>query len=122
MWFPSQFHLSIARCLLFAEMAFVLKYPENNGRTDGADPWSIRQTGVYQSFDVTTKTSVWILINPRQNTAADNRLKDLLCSRDKFPTMEGRKPLVGLMVLSTYFGNWRTYMAFYEKEELRMVS
>ena len=114
--------MSIARCLLFAEMAMILKYPENNGRTDGADPWSIRQTGVYQSFDVTTKTSIWILINPRQNTAADKRLKDLLSSQDKFPAIEGQLPLIGLMVLSTYFGNWRTYMAFYEKEELWMVS
>ena len=103
-------------------MAMVLKYPENNGRTDGADPWSIRQTGLYQSFDVTTKTSVWILINPRQNTAADKRVKDLLGSRERFAAIEGQLPLVGLMVLSTYFGNWRTYMAFYEKEELRMVS
>ena len=103
-------------------MAFVVKYPENNARTDGADPWSIRQTGVYQSFDVTTKTSVWILINPRHNTTAEKRLKDLLSSEEKLSTMEGQLPLVGLMALSTYFGNWRTYMAFYEKEELRMVS
>lgn len=102
------------------EMAFVVKYPENNARTDGADPWSIRQTGVYQSFDVTTKTSVWILINPRHNTTAEKRLKDLLSSEEKLSTMEGQLPLVGLMALSTYFGNWRTYMAFYEKEELRM--
>ena len=114
--------MSIARFLLFAEMAFVLKYPENNGRTDGADPWSIRQTGVYQSFDATTKTSVWILINPRQNTAADDRLKELLSSRERFAAVEGQQPVLGLMVLSTYFSNWRTYMAFYEKEELRMVS
>ncbi len=114
--------MSILSYLLFAEMAIVLKYPENNGRTDGADPWSIRQTGVYQSFDVITKTSVWILINPRQNTLADNRLKDLLGSREQFSAIEGQQPLISLMVLSTYFGNWRTYMAFYEKEELRLVS
>lgn len=114
--------MSIARCLLFPEMAFVLKYPENNSRRDGADPWSIRQTGVYQSFDVTKKTSIWILINPRQGTAADKTLKDLLSSQEKFSAMEGQQPLIGLMVLSMYFGNWRTYMAFYEKEELRMVS
>ena len=103
-------------------MAFLVKYPENNGRTDGADPWSNRQTGVYQSFDIIAKTLVWILINPRQNTAADKRLKDLLGFRERSAAMEGQLPLIGLIVLSTYFGNWRTYMAFYEKEELRMVS
>ena len=112
----------IARCSPLAEMALTLKYPEHNGRTDGADPWSFRQTGVYQSFDVTTKTSIWLLINPRQGTAADKRLKDLLGSRENFTITEGQLPLIGLMVLSTYFGNWRTYMAFYEKEELRVVS
>lgn len=37
------------------EASFVVKYPEHNGRSEGADPWSIQQTGVYQSFDTATK-------------------------------------------------------------------
>ena len=103
-------------------MAFVLKYPENNGRSDGADPWSNRQTGVYQSFDSETKTSLWILLNPRPQSAADNRIQDLLSAgADSFLHLQEQRPLVGLIALSTYVLNWRTYMAFYEKEELRMV-
>ena len=99
-----------------------MKYPENNGRTDGADPWSIRQTGVYQSFDTATKTSIWILLNPREKTAAENRIKGLLNTQDGFSDPRGQPPLLGLIVLSMYLNNWRTYMAYYEKEELRMVS
>ena len=105
----------------FAEMAFVLKYPEHNGRSDGADPWSIRQTCVYQSFDPSTETSLWMLLNPRQNTAADTRIRGLLNAPEGFPHLHQKPPLIGLVVLSTYFANWRTYMAFQEKEELKMV-
>ena len=103
-------------------MAFVLKYPEYNGRTDGGDPWSNRQTGVYQSFDSNTKTSLWILLNPRPQSAADSRIKGLLSGgADGLPHPQEQRPLVGLIALSTYILNWRAYMAFYEKEELRMV-
>ena len=102
-------------------MAFVLKYPEHNGRSDGADPWSIRQTCVYQKFDPSTRASLWILLNQRQHTAADSRIKSLLDVPESFPHLQQEPPLIGLIVLSTYFANWRAYMAFYEKEELRMV-
>ena len=104
-------------------MAFVLKYPENNGRSDGANPWSNRQTGVYQSFDCKTQTTLWILLNPRSESAADSRVKHLLSKgADGFLHLQGQGALVGLIVLDTYILNWRTYMTFYEKEELEMVS
>ena len=104
-----------------AEMTFVFKYPEHNGRSDGADPWSIRQTGVYQSFDPLTLISLWMLLNPRQSAAADTRIREILNEPDGFPHLQQQPPLIGLVVLSTYFANWRTYMEFYEKEELKMV-
>lgn len=102
-----------------AEVTFVFKYPEHKGRSDGADPWSIRQTGVYQSFDPLTTTSLWILLNPRQNAAADTRIRGMLNEPEGSPHQQ--PPLIGLVVLSTYFANWRTYMEFYENEELKMV-
>ena len=105
-------------------MTFIIKYPENNGRSDGANPWSNRQTGVYQSFDSKTQTTLWILLNPNPQSAADSRIKELFRTRpDGFPHLhlQEQRPLVGLIVLSSYMLNWRTYMAFYEKEELRMV-
>ena len=103
-------------------MAFILKYPENNGRSDGANPWSIRQTGVYQSFDSKSQTTLWILLNPKPQSAADDRIKDLFSvGAGGFLRLQGQHPVIGLIVLSSYILNWRTYMAFYEKEELRMV-
>lgn len=103
-------------------MAFIVKYPENNGRSDGANPWSNRQTGVYQSFDSKTQTTLWILLNPKPQSAADSRIKDIFSAgADGLLHLQEQRPLVGLIVLSSYILNWRTYMAFYEKEELRMV-
>ena len=113
--------LSAIGAKTFSEIALILKYPEHNGRIDGADPWSIRQTAVYQSFDPLTGASLWILLNPRQNAAADNRIKSLLERSEDFLYLHGHPPLIALVVLSTYFVNWRAYMAYYEKEELRMV-
>ena len=104
-----------------AEITFVFKYPEHNGRIDGADPWSIRQTGVYQSFDPLTTTSLWMLLNPRQNAAADTRIKEMLNEPEGSPHLHHQPPIIGLVVLATYFANWRTYMEFYEIEELKMV-
>lgn len=101
----------------------ILKYPEDNGRGEGADPWSIRQTGVYQRFESETRTSLWILLQPKQQTAADSRIKNLLIANTKGDSfeLEEQPPLVGLITLSTYFANWRAYMAYYEKEELTLV-
>lgn len=103
-------------------MALVLKYPESNGRTDGADPWSIRQTGVYQSFNIKSKSALWILLNPRHGNAADERVRHMLNAQEIMPSLRCQSPLIGLVVLSTFLINWRSYMAFYEEEELRMVS
>ena len=106
---------------MIEEMTFVLKYPERNGRIDGADPWSIRQTGVYQKVNPWSKTSLWILLNPRQNTAANARIENLLKSQEIHSSLQWQPMLLGLIVFSVYFTNWRAFMEFSEKEEMRMV-
>ena len=104
-----------------AEITFVLKYPESNGRTDGPSPWSLRQTGLYQKFEPLAKRSLWVLLNPTPNSIADQKVFDLLeqYSGSMKPRQEPR--LLGLLLLSAYFRNWRTYMAYYEEKELRIV-
>ena len=105
------------------EIACVLKYPERNGRTDGPSPWSLRQTGTYQKFDPVTRKSLWILLNPNCNASADQRVRGLVQeSSNSKKLQKAPPPLIGLVPLAIYFRNWRSYMAFYEEEELRMVS
>ena len=103
------------------EIALVIKYPEYNGRTDSSNPWSIRQTGIYQSCDLTTHTSLWILLNPKYQSNADSRVKSLLDAGDGWPKLQIRPPLLGVVVLAAYAVNWRAYMAFFDAGILRVV-
>jgi hypothetical protein len=44
------------------ELCYNLRFVQHNGRTEG-DPWSLRQIGVYQKYEGTTRRSVWIFIS-----------------------------------------------------------
>ncbi|KAL6714394.1 hypothetical protein ACLMJK_007817 [Lecanora helva] len=103
----------------FGEVAVVFKYPENNRRHEGLDAWSIRQIGVYQSFSWKSHTSFWLSLNPKHDSAADGKIKRLLMQPVDSMRYQHQPLLIALVVLSTFFNNWRSLMAFYEKEELR---
>jgi hypothetical protein len=45
------------------EVCYTFRYMEKNGRTSG-NPWSLRQTGVYQQTHLETGRSTWILLQP----------------------------------------------------------
>ncbi|KAF2810676.1 uncharacterized protein BDZ99DRAFT_286872 [Mytilinidion resinicola] len=56
----------------------MIRYMEKNGRI-GYNPWSLRQTGVYQKTDLQTGHSTWVLLQPPQSFVA--RLRDHLGHR-----------------------------------------
>ena len=98
---------------------FRLKYPENNGRREGVGSWCIHQTVVYQNFGETTKTSIWLLLDPRIDAVAENRLRLLMNTQDSLFTFEKEPPLLGVVVLSAYFTNWQVgYGKIYEPRSL----
>ncbi|KAF2820862.1 hypothetical protein CC86DRAFT_386898 [Ophiobolus disseminans] len=43
-------------------------YVEQHGRPKPKDPWSFRRYAVYQHYSQSTRTSSWILIQPREET------------------------------------------------------
>lgn len=45
------------------EFCYNIKYITRNNRTQG-DPWSLRQTGIYEKYDVDTGRSTWIVLSP----------------------------------------------------------
>lgn len=45
------------------EICYNLRYLERNGRSRG-DAWSLRQTGIYHSYDSKVGNSVWIILQP----------------------------------------------------------
>ncbi|KAF3911497.1 hypothetical protein ABW20_dc0107160 [Dactylellina cionopaga] len=51
----------------FGECCYLLKYVELHDRPTEKDrPWAIRQVGVYQRYDFTTKRSICVLVRPPQ--------------------------------------------------------
>ena len=50
-----------------SELAYIYQFMEKNGRNRG-DPWSLRQTGVYQQATFKSHQSVWIFLQLSKST------------------------------------------------------
>ena len=60
------------------EFCYNVKYVARNGRPQ-RNPWSIRQTGIYERHNLHTGESVWIILEPSER--AHRRLKEATTSR-----------------------------------------
>ncbi|KAK2865047.1 hypothetical protein FQN49_003963 [Arthroderma sp. PD_2] len=47
----------------YHELCYTIRFYEKNGRPSG-NPWSLRQTGIYQQLDMSTGKSTWIFLQP----------------------------------------------------------
>ncbi|XTI91235.1 hypothetical protein V2W45_1471055 [Cenococcum geophilum] len=103
------------------EISYTFKYPERRGRPSG-EPWSIRQTAVYQGIDHQSKHSCWILLHPKYKSVAGVRLKDALSMDGRAQELVAQPLQQHIMLISAYFANWRDYMEHYEEELLSIVS
>jgi len=99
------------------EIFYTFRYPQFKGNQN--EPWVLRQTGVYHRYDIHSKSSLWILINPIPDSAAEQRVtKCLYNHQDKI----SRNPLwLHSIIHASYFGNWRQYLAAYERLLLPIV-
>jgi hypothetical protein len=77
---------------------------EKNGRNWGS-PWSLRQTAVYQRFDIKSKKSAWILMQP--STHIRDWLENNLSGIDK---LDESFMLLHLLFLSSMEENWTDYL------------
>ncbi|PQE23801.1 Mg2+ transporter -like Zinc transport protein [Rutstroemia sp. NJR-2017a BBW] len=60
-----------------AEICYNLRYIDRNGKSQ--NPWSLRQMGIYEQYDLVNQRSRWILLHPSEN--ACRRLEELLEQR-----------------------------------------
>ncbi|OCK78099.1 hypothetical protein K432DRAFT_406761 [Lepidopterella palustris CBS 459.81] len=100
------------------EIAYIFKYPERKEKTDGGDPWSIRQTGVYHRHDMTKNHSIWILLHPVPDSAGERGLTELLKIPHSRPSLLQNPLLIHGLLFSTYIHKWRDYMTYYEEKLL----
>jgi hypothetical protein len=104
-----------------AEASYVFKYPERRAG-DTAEPWSIRQTGVYYKHSGTASSTVFVILHPMYESSAEVRLSGSLGEKGS-PQRVSVQPLdQHVLLIRTYFQNWREYMLFYEDKVMEMVS
>ena len=101
--------------IILLEVAYMFKYPERNGRTDGADPWSLRQMAVYQQHNRYTGQDTWIVLMCRHRSLVWDRLVHLL--RPGVPTISSTltSPRLHEELLTCHISDWRPYMLHYEE-------
>jgi len=85
-------------------------YVEPSGRPNGRDPWSFRQTGVYQRYDGQGTGTVSVLLHPKLNSAAQKKIES--STQNEFdPHALARSPLsIHLFILKSYIPYWTDFL------------
>ncbi|RDW60750.1 hypothetical protein BP6252_12133 [Coleophoma cylindrospora] len=95
------------------ELCYILQYVERNGRNHG-DPWSLRQSGVYQQSRGNQQASVWIILQLSRH--ARQCLEDYMRNTDLSNRDYDDDPMhIHLHILLATSGNWCDYVPGFEK-------
>lgn len=100
------------------ECVFVLKYPEKTFRKD-YEPWSIRQSALYQCHKRRDRRYVYLLISPIQDSAAEKAIFEWIDNVDA--RHDCHPAIIGEVLWKTYFDNWKEYLNHYEKKLWALV-
>jgi hypothetical protein len=102
------------------EVCYNIRYIEPNGRQKG-NPWSLRQTGVYQRLDVSEQRSTWVVLQPSKHARANLipylEGKDAGNIRCKVTALH-----VHFVFLYSGIRNWHAYVEYAEAQLRRYVS
>ncbi|KAF2738921.1 hypothetical protein EJ04DRAFT_560183 [Polyplosphaeria fusca] len=97
------------------EFAYQLMYIEPNGRKSPKDPWSFRQTVVYHGYDSLHDRNRIIVLHPKENSAAQEKLESVATSRER--DILATHPLnVHLLIISSYMIHWPNHSESLAKE------
>jgi hypothetical protein len=91
------------------DLSYQYKYVEKNNRRQG-NPWSIRQTGVYHSYSASSDSNLFILLHPNEESRLQKRVEATLTTPSAMIPLHQSPLKLHLLVLSTYFSNWRWYL------------
>lgn len=87
-----------------SELSYLHQYVEQNGRSHG-DPWSLRQTGIYQQVNAEHRRSVWIFLQLSRSTR--RQLEPVLHSQSN--SSDSFMILHSILLLATV-DNWGKYV------------
>ena len=84
------------------------------------DPWSIRQAGVYQRYDLTLQRSIWILLQPSAELQV--QLRDSACRFQDTNSLETQNLIdIHVLLVSCATERWGSYIEYLEDVCVAMV-
>jgi len=111
--------------LIIVECAYGFRYVERNHRENAMrdnpdyDPWSVRQSAIYQQYDSARDRVTFILISP--SATMTRNLEEAVC---RSRTRKKRLNAFDLhrIIISTLYENWRIYIRSLERTLTAQVS
>lgn len=105
------------QCSHSAEIAYNVKHVARHGRASPHDPFSIRQTGIYQKFQSSSATSVWILLQPPET------LSERLTAAAGHHQVSDPVAQLGyhVFIFQCLSENWRDYINYFEENFTSLV-
>jgi hypothetical protein len=101
------------------EICYTVRYYERHGR-DIHNPWSLRQTGLYQRVVVATQQASWIILQ-YSDTVKDAVIEKLERLTRDHSMMRQRQVLLHLAVLTSSLRNWDEYFEYQAAELEKLV-
>ncbi|KAF8251002.1 hypothetical protein K440DRAFT_638836 [Wilcoxina mikolae CBS 423.85] len=99
------------------EFCYCLRYVAKHDR-EQQNPWSLRQTAVYQRYDSTSQSSKWILIQPSESLRVElaEYLESEVIMTGSAIIADCNAHTVHVMIFSSTERGWREYMNYLQAE------
>jgi hypothetical protein len=104
------------------EYAYGFKYPEMNGRSDGGERWSVRQTAIYHQHNLQDQRSVWIILNARPQSLASTTVERFLKAPDAANECIQNPFTIDELLMTSHLRMWTPYIRSYERTIIDVVS
>ncbi|KAE8450330.1 hypothetical protein EG329_006758 [Mollisiaceae sp. DMI_Dod_QoI] len=101
------------------EMQYRLSYSEEVGNNKNVR--AIRQTGVYHRHVPNGSGNIWILLHPRPESVVQTRLDSCALEWERRNGSLDEWELTHILILSSYFGDWRWYIKSLSAEVERIA-
>jgi hypothetical protein len=95
-------------------MCYTVRYFDKHNRPNTNAIWSERQTAIYQSFEITDRISVWVLIQSSESMRSGIRKFLAKAEQQDITLADHLKP--HLFFFLQLADNWRAYINFLESQ------
>ncbi|KAL2867246.1 uncharacterized protein BJX67DRAFT_372132 [Aspergillus lucknowensis] len=105
------------------EIIYIMKYAfEKPLEEKGKENWVLRQTGVYQKYDMATGNSTFVFLHSRPECQFQNRLLRFLQSPDYHTYLPRNPLLIHSILFGTFLHVWRDYLKTLEDRMLPIAN